>query len=320
MNDIMQRIIIPKKYTGMRIDLALADLIDAYSRNFVQRLIREELVLINNKIAKKGNRVVEGDKIIIQDASLKDSRFTAKNIPIEIIYEDDDLLIVNKPPGLLTHPSSKEREVSLVNALLYHCKNRLSGIGGERRPGIVHRLDKNTSGLLMVAKHDEAHKDLAKQIQERRVEKHYLTLVLGLMGSKRGTIEAPLLKTSKKKENKVVISQNKKAKPSLTHFTVQEAFQKKISLLDVQIVTGRMHQIRVHLSAIRHPIIGDEKYGNKKINTIFRNFGLHRQFLHAYKLSFQHPRTHQQKHFEIPLPKDLSSLLDCLRHQKLFPI
>lgn len=308
----MQKVVVPEALDGERIDVALVELINPYSRSYVQKLIRKELVLINREIAKKGNRVSEGDQIIIRDMALEDSKFAAKEIPLEVIYEDDDLLVINKPSGLLTHPSSHEKEYTLVNALLHHCGDRLSGIGGEKRPGIVHRLDRDTSGIMMVAKHDESHKDLAKQIQERKVEKHYLTLVDGVMKSKTGSIDAPLMKTQINGKNKVVVSPNRQAKKSLTHFKVLETIQDHFSLLDVQIITGRMHQIRVHLAAINRPVIGDELYGNKKVNSTFKRFGLSRQFLHAYKLRFQHPRTHEWMEFEAPLSADLQQVLKNL--------
>jgi len=308
----MQKVVVPESLDGERIDVALVELTQPYSRSYVQKLIRKELVLINGTVAKKGNRVEEGDEITIREMELEESTFAPKEIPLDIIYEDDDLLIINKPPGLLTHPSAHERELTLVNALLHHCGDRLSGIGGEKRPGIVHRLDKDTSGIMMVAKHDESHKDLAKQIQERKVEKHYLALVDGVMKSQTGSIEAPLLKTQINGKNKVIISPAKLAKDSLTHFKVQQTFRERYSLLDIQIITGRMHQIRVHLSAINRPVIGDLLYGNKKTNAVFERMGLKRQFLHAYKLKFQHPRTHEWVEFEAPLSADLEEVLEEL--------
>ena len=309
----MQRHLVPEDLDGERIDIALVQLMKAYSRTAVQRLVRQELVMINGKIAKKGNRVAAGDTVGIREAKLRPSRFTPEEIPLDILYEDDDLLIVNKPSGLLTHPSAGERRQTLVNALLHHCGKRLSGIGGELRPGIVHRLDKDTSGILMVAKHDESHKDLARQIQERSVEKHYLTLAKGIMKSSSGTIDAPLLKSQVKGRNKVFISPSKKAKDSLTHFRVIETFGGEYSLLEVRIITGRMHQIRVHLEAIGHPVVGDELYGHRKTNALFEELGLKRQFLHAYRLKFQHPRSHEWMEFTAPLPKDLEQVLQSLR-------
>jgi 23S rRNA pseudouridine1911/1915/1917 synthase len=306
----MQKFTVPETLHEARIDVALVELMNPYSRSFVQKLIRRELVLINKEIAKKGNRVSAGDKIIIREIRLEESDFKPTEIPLEVLYEDDDLLIINKPPGLLTHPSAHEREITLVNALLHHCGDRLSGIGGEKRPGIVHRLDRDTSGIMMVAKHDESHKDLAKQIQQRKVEKHYLALVDGIMKSDTGSIDAPLIKTQINGKNKVVVSPGRQAKDSLTHFKVQETFLDRYSLLQVQIITGRMHQIRVHLAAIGRPVIGDQLYGNKKANSYFENLGLTRQFLHAFRLKFQHPRTHEMLEFEAPLTDDLNQVLE----------
>lgn len=309
----MKTLTVPPELHQQRIDMAITELMDTYSRTVVQRWIRKRLIHINGKIAKKGNRVQSGDEITISPEELKESRFSATEIPLDIIYEDDDLLVVNKPSGLLTHPSAHERQQTLVNALLHHCGDRLSGIAGEKRPGIVHRLDKDTSGLLMVAKHDEAHKDLAKQIEKREVEKHYLTLVYGIMDSESGTIEAPLLKTREEKQHKVRVSPHKNAKDAVTHFWVKDTFREKFSLLDVQIITGRMHQIRVHLSAIHHPVAGDQLYGNSKINNELKSLGLSRQFLHAFQLKFRHPRTQEWVAFEAPLAEDLQQVLENIQ-------
>ena len=309
----MKSLRVPEHLDGERIDTAAAELMNAYSRTQVQRMIRKGLVYLNGKEAKKGNRVATDDELSWRPLPVEESKFEAKDIPLDIIYEDEDLLIVNKPAGLLTHPSAHERQETLVNALLHHCGDRLSGIGGEKRPGIVHRLDKDTSGILMVAKHDESHKDLAKQIQERRVEKHYLTLVLGEMDSPSGTIDAPIMKSREQKDHRVRITPHKDAKDSLTHFWVKEDFDRKYSLLDVQIITGRMHQIRVHLSAIHHPVAGDPLYGNRKTNGALAKIGLKRQFLHAFSLKFRHPRTQEWVQFEAPLPEDLQTVLDTIR-------
>ncbi len=309
----MQSYTVTENLNGERIDNALHALMSAYSRTYVQKLIRKHLVKINNKMAKKGNKVQAGDVIDVKELILEDSKFGPADIPLDILFEDEDMLVVNKPAGMLTHPSSKEQNSTLVNALLHHCGERLSGIGGERRPGIVHRLDKLTSGILMVAKHDESHKDLSKQIQERKIEKYYRALVVGKLHSPKGTIEAPLLKTQVNKQHKVVVSPGKDSKDSLTHFEVLEVLQNHYSLLEVQIITGRMHQIRVHLASINHPVVGDSLYGNRKENAEFMKMGLKRQFLHAFRLKFRHPRTQEWMEFEAPLPPDLEQVLENLR-------
>ena len=316
----MQTFTVPEAQNNERIDTALPTLMEDYSRTAVQKLIREQLIRLNDKIAKKGNRIKAGDVITVTKPELKTSRFEKKDIPLEIIHEDADLLVVNKPAGLITHPSAHEDEHTLVNALLHHCGDRLSGIGGELRPGIVHRLDKDTSGLLLIAKHDESHRDLAKQIQNRQVEKYYLTLVNGIMTSQEGTIEAPLLKTNIRGKNRVIVSAGKDSKPATTHFQVEKTFtwdfgrdtQEKFSLLKVQIITGRMHQIRVHLSSIGHPVIGDIMYGIKKVNEQFQQLGLTRQFLHAYRLRFKHPRSNEWEEYQSPLPPELKKILEEL--------
>lgn len=301
---------IPESCSGKRIDQALPLMMNAYSRAQVQRWIKEGLVLINDVIAKKGNRVKVKDQITIQKPKLKASKFKKKNIPLKILFEDQDLLVVDKPSGLLTHPSVYERENTLVNAILHHCGENLSGIGGELRPGIVHRLDKDTSGVLLVAKHDEAHRDLAKQIEHRQVKKEYLALVKGVPQTRSGTIDAPLGRKQNRGKQMIAISTEKKAKSAKTHFTVEKVFEGEYALLRIQLETGRMHQIRVHMVAIGLPVVGDHMYGDPETNQFFNNkCGLERQFLHACSIAFTHPRTGKSMTVEAPLPEDLQKVL-----------
>lgn len=303
---------VPESCSGKRIDQALPLIMNTYSRAQVQRWIKEGLVLINNTAAKKGNRVKEGDRIIIQESKLKPSKFKKKNIPLKILFEDQDLLVVDKPSGLLTHPSAYERENTLVNAILHHCGKNLSGIGGELRPGIVHRLDKDTSGVLLVAKHDEAHRDLAKQMEHRQVKKEYLALVKGVPQTRSGTIDAPLGRKQNRGKQMIAISAEKKAKSAKTHFTVEKVFEGGYALLRIQLETGRMHQIRVHMAAIGLPVVGDRMYGDPETNQFFKdNSRLDRQFLHACRIEFMHPRTGKMVTVESPLPEDLKNALIC---------
>ncbi len=309
----MQRFVVPEESDGKRIDLALSEIMEAYSRSQVQRLIRENCVRIDGHGAKKGNRVKKGQTIEVSEPPVKTSRFLAFETPLDILFEDDDLLVVNKPAGLLTHPSAHERKKTLVNALIHHCGDRLSGIGGEKRPGIVHRLDKDTSGILLVAKHDESHQDLSKQMEKRAIKKHYLGLVLGLMPSKQGSIEAPLISAQNRKGQKVMVSPHPFGKAAITKFSLIETFDEKYSLLDIEILTGRMHQIRVHMASIHHPIVGDFVYGDPMINEKFSKLGLKRQFLHSHQLRFEHPRTHEIMTITCELPKELQGVLSELR-------
>lgn len=303
---------VPESCSEKRIDQALPLMINTYSRAQVQRWIRQGLVFINGVAAKKGNRVKEGDRIIIQEPKLKASKFKKKNIPLKILFEDQDLLVVDKPAGLLTHPSVYERDFTLVNAILHHCGDRLSGIGGELRPGIVHRLDKDTSGVLLVAKHDEAHRDLGKQIESRQVKKEYLALVKGVPKTKSGTIEAPLARKQNRGKQMIGISGEKTAKQARTHFMVEKVFESGYTLLRIQLETGRMHQIRVHLASIGLPVVGDRMYGDPETNQLFKdNCGLVRQFLHACRIEFTHPRTGKTVIIESPLPEDLAKVLLC---------
>lgn len=240
----------------------------------------------------------------------------AENIPLNIIHEDADMIVVNKPAGMVVHPTDHGAHVSgtLVNALMHHCKD-LSGINGEKRPGIVHRLDKDTSGLIMVAKSNKAHQHLANQIQRRTITKKYLTLLKGHLNPKTGSIEAPLLKKAFDPQGKnVSVSKQKGAKYALTHYKVIE-YIGEYSLVEVTIVTGRTHQIRVHFASIGHPVAGDRTYGNSEVNEELDKLGLHRQFLHAWRLIFNLPSGEQNVQMEAPLAEDLEEILGKLRGQ-----
>ena len=297
---------VSKEEEGLRLDQYVITVKPDLTRSFVQKLIRSGSIFLNNKkIKKSAQRLREGDELIVLVPSLKEIGIVAEKILLDVVYEDKDLIVVNKPAGMVTHPTDHGAHVSgtLVNALMHHCKD-LSGIGGERRPGIVHRLDKDTSGLIMVAKNDDAHHALSKQFEERKVTKKYIALLKGHLQPAEGSIEAPLMKGAEKMH----VSGSPGAKYALTHYKVRK-FVGDYSLVEVHIVTGRTHQIRVHFAAIGHPVAGDKEYGDAEVNEKLAELGLNRQFLHAASLQFKHPKKAKEMKLEAPLPKELQTVL-----------
>jgi 23S rRNA pseudouridine1911/1915/1917 synthase len=301
---------------GLRLDQYLPKVKPDLTRSFVQKLIKGGSVFLNNKkITKVAHKISDGDELILIIPSVREIGVEAENIPLDIVYEDKDVVVVNKPAGMVSHPTDHGAHVSgtLVNAIMYHCKKSLSGIGGEKRPGIVHRLDKDTSGLIIVAKNDKAHTNVAKQIQDRTVIKRYITLLEGHLSPKEGSIEAPLLKTHG--EIDMQVSGRKKAKYALTHYKVKE-YIGDYSLVEVRIITGRTHQIRVHFASIGHPVCGDSMYGDKdqrrdainRVPTLFK-----RQFLHAEYLKFRLPKNDEWIELTAPMPKDLKEVLKKIK-------
>lgn len=298
---------------GQRLDHYISGVKPDLTRAFIQKLIKEGNVFVNHKkVTKTGHKLKVGDQLMVMIPSIKEVGIVAENIPLDVVYEDSDIIVVNKPPGMVVHPTDHGAHVSgtLVNALMHHCKD-LSGIGGEKRPGIVHRLDKETSGLIISAKNDEAHRLVSKQIEARSVTKTYVTLLKGHLSPRKGSIEAPLIKSHAGGKRDIQISGKAKAKYALTHYEV-EKYVDDYSLVRVQIVTGRTHQIRVHFKAIGHPVCGDEMYGDAKTNEKLRELGLTRQFLHAAELKFLHPGNQKELHLKAKLPKDLNAVLKKL--------
>jgi 23S rRNA pseudouridine1911/1915/1917 synthase len=294
---------------GLRIDQYLTKVKPDLTRSFIQKLIKGGSVFLNNKkITKVAHKISEGDELILIIPSVREIGVEAENIPLDIAYEDKDIVVVNKPAGMVSHPTDHGAHVSgtLVNAVMYHCKKSLSGIGGEKRPGIVHRLDKDTSGLIIVAKNNKAHTHVAKQIQDRTVTKRYITLLKGHLSPKEGSIEAPLLKTHG--DIDMQVSGRKKAKYALTHYKVKE-YVGDYSLVEVRIITGRTHQIRVHFASIGHPVCGDTMYGDKDLNSKLETLNLKRQFLHAEYLKFRLPKNDEWIELTAPMPKDLKEAL-----------
>ena len=289
-----------KQGEGKRIDAYISNEQEKYSRTAIQRLINEGKIKVNGNTIKASYKVQIGDKIHIEEEPPKDIKLKAQEIPVEIIYEDKDIIVINKPKGMVVHPANGNPDGTLVNAVMAICKDSLSGIGGEIRPGIVHRLDKDTSGIIIVAKNDKSHINLSEQIKKHEVKKTYIALVRGVVKENNATISMPIARSKTDRKKMAVDSKGKEA---VTHFKVLKRY-KKYTLLEVNIETGRTHQIRVHLSQIGYPIIGDEVYSNGK-----NEWGIQGQCLHAMKLEFKHPITGKNMKLEAKLPSYFEEII-----------
>lgn len=295
---------IEEQQQGERIDKALSSLQTEWSRTQIGNWISEGIIQVNGEAVKAKYKVKAGDVIAIDVPEVEELDVVAENLDLDIVYEDADVLVVNKPKGMVVHPAPGHMTGTLVNGLMYHCKD-LSGINGVLRPGIVHRIDKDTSGLLMVAKNDTAHESLVNQLVNKTVTRKYIALVHGHIAHDKGTIDAPIGRDQKDRQKQAVVDNGKHA---VTHFQVVERFG-DYTLLECRLETGRTHQIRVHMNYIGFPLVGDPKYGPKK--TI--DFG--GQVLHAATLGFDHPSTGEYLEFEAPLPADYEQLLKDLRNR-----
>lgn len=300
----MNKLIVDNENAGTRLDVYIASKMDSISRTNVKRLVEEEHITVNGKSSKVSYKVQLNDEIDIEIPEAKELDIKAEDIPIDVVYEDSDIIVVNKPKGLVVHPANGNWDGTLVNAVMAICKDSLSGIGGEIRPGIVHRLDKDTSGLLIIAKNDQAHLNMSNQIKDRQVKKIYYALVRGVVPENEATINMPIGRSTKDRKKMAVTKDGKEA---ITHFKVIERFN-KYTLLEVKIDTGRTHQIRVHLSQIGYPVVGDQVYSNGK-----NEFGVHGQLLHAKSLDFKHPITGKPMHLETELPEEFETVLKQLR-------
>lgn len=289
---------------GMRLDAFVCAELNI-SRSLSAELIENGEVLLNGKPAKKKAAVAEGDEVTVNIPELKELEAEPQDIPLDIVYEDDDLLVVNKPKGMVVHPAPGNPDGTLVNALLFHCKGSLSGINGVMRPGIVHRIDKDTSGLLMVAKNDAAHVSLAEQIKEHSFTREYSAVVYGNVKDDEGTVNAPIGRDPKNRQRMAIVYTN--SKKAVTHYKVVERLQ-GFTYMNFRLETGRTHQIRVHSASIGHPIAGDPVYGPKKVIT-----ELEGQCLHARVIGFIHPRTKQYMEFSSELPDYFEKFLNKMR-------
>ncbi|KRM07470.1 RluA family pseudouridine synthase [Lentilactobacillus farraginis] len=284
-----------------RLDKIVSELDSQISRSKAKKMIEDGTITVNDEKKKPKYETKPADIILVQDLQPKSVQIEPENIPLDIVYEDDDVIVVNKPQGMVVHPSAGHPNHTLVNALLFH--SPLSTINGQYRPGIVHRIDKDTSGLLMVAKNDDAHRALSEQLKAKKNLRKYVALVHGRIKENTGVINAPIGRSPKDRKKQAVVLNGR---PAITHFKVLERFA-DYTLVSCRLETGRTHQIRVHMQYIGHPLVGDPLYGPKK--TIHGNG----QFLHAQELGFEHPRTHELMIFSAPLPEVFEKTLRTLR-------
>lgn len=294
---------ITETQNGTRLDSFLAEELDGISRSYLQKLIGEQQILVNDKAVKANYKVKTGDVLLINIPDAAPIDVLPEEMNLNIVYEDSDLLVVNKPVGLVVHPAHGHYSGTLVNGLLAHCKD-LSGINGMMRPGIVHRIDKDTSGLLMIAKNDLAHQHLAAQLKEHSIKRAYYALVQGIISEPAGLVDAPIGRHETDRKKMAVTFKN--SKEARTHYYVKERFARH-TFIECRLETGRTHQIRVHMSYLGHPLVGDPLYGTRKNNLDFPG-----QALHAYALGFIHPRTGEELYFEAPLPEHFQTVLKNL--------
>ncbi|MFD1955172.1 RluA family pseudouridine synthase [Paenibacillus thailandensis] len=293
---------------GERLDKFVTEHLDieGVSRTQVQDWIKAGAVLVGGRTCKSNYKLNEGDEIAVKIPEPEATEIVPENIPLDVVYEDSDVIVINKPRGMVVHPAPGHSSGTVVNALMYHCKD-LSGINGELRPGIVHRIDKDTSGLLMAAKNDLAHVSLAEQLKEHSVTRKYIALVHGNVPHDQGTVDAPIGRDPH--DRKLFTVTDKNSKHAVTHFVVKERIGSDYTLLELQLETGRTHQIRVHMKYIGYPLAGDPVYGRSK------TVALNGQALHAAVIGFKHPRTGDYLEFEAPVPDDMEQVLQSLRQR-----
>ncbi|MEI3337751.1 MAG: RluA family pseudouridine synthase [Clostridium sp.] len=298
-------LIVHKESENKRIDKYLSEVLNGKSRSYIQGLIEKENIKVNNKNIKSNYKLKENDEILISMPEAIELEVVAEDIPLDILYEDNDVIVINKPQGMVVHPAPGNYTKTLVNALLYHCKD-LSTINGVIRPGIVHRIDKDTTGVLVVAKNDEAHNFLSSQLQNHSMKREYIALVEGRLKENTGTINKPIGRNKRDRLKMGIVDDGKRA---VTHYEVLERY-KNTTLIKCVLETGRTHQIRVHMASIGHPLVGDEVYGFKK-----QRFKLKGQVLHAKTLGFIHPKTKEYMEFTTDLPKYYNDLIEKLRKE-----
>lgn len=298
----MNKIIVDESLINLRLDKALSTSNPELSRTHIAKLIEENYVLVNDKIAKASYKLKSGDVITFNDFEIKEANIEKEDIPLDIVYEDDDIIIINKPQGMVVHPANGHYEHTLVNALMNHCTS-LSGINGEARPGIVHRIDKDTSGLICVAKNDYAHNELAKQLADHTMSRTYIALVRGVIVENTGEINLPIGRDPHNRQKMAVTRTN--SKEAVTYFKVLKRYENH-TLVECNLKTGRTHQIRVHFAYINHPVEGDPLYAGRKYDTLYKDG----QLLTAVKLKLIHPRDKKEREFQIELPDYFKEILE----------
>lgn len=298
--------VIEEKSAGERIDKFLSDSLPDLSRSYIQKLIKDGQVTVNNKIVKANYKMNAGDLLLMEEPELQEPDIVPEDIPLDVLYEDSDLLIVNKPKGMVVHPSAGHYSGTLVNALMHYCKDDLSGINGVMRPGIVHRIDMDTTGSLLVCKNDFTHNDIAEQLKEHSITRVYHAIVHGNLKEDEGTINAPIGRHPV--DRKKMSINHKNGKEAITHYKVLQRF-KNFTYIECRLETGRTHQIRVHMSSISHPLLGDVVYGPAKCP-----YKLQGQTLHAKTIGITHPRTSAYLEIDAPLPEYFVKLLEKLEN------
>jgi len=291
---LMKTVAVPAGTSGQRLDQFLRDELPEHSRAFLQKLIAEGRVLVNGRATKASHSVRPGDAVTVEIPPPTPLANAPEAIPLAVLFEDADIIVVNKPPGLVVHPAAGNREHTLVNALLHHCRGQLAGIGGVERPGIVHRLDKGTSGCIVVAKTDVAHQSLVAQFKGRDVRKIYRAVCRGKFAQSTGRVETLIGRSDR--DRKKMSARVTQGRPAVTDYRVLKQHA-EVALVELTLHTGRTHQIRVHMAHLGHPLVGDAVYGRKS--------EVARPLLHAYKLGLTHPRTHQEMEFVAPIPEDM---------------
>ena len=300
-----QSYLVPEEFQGERIDKYLSEACCGLTRSYLQKLLKSQLVEVDGKAVKNSYRVSAGETVELEVPEAVEPEIEAEPIPLDILYEDKDIILINKPKGMVVHPAAGHYSQTLVNGLMYHCRGELSGINGVMRPGIVHRIDMDTTGVLIVCKNDFAHNSIAEQLKVHSITRKYYAIVHGVIGKDEGTVDAPIGRHPV--DRKKMSINYKNGKHAVTHYRVLERF-KQFTYVECQLETGRTHQIRVHKASLNHPLLGDSVYGPSKCP-----FKLQGQTLHAGVLGIIHPRTGEYMEFSAPLPEYFENLLEKLR-------
>jgi 23S rRNA pseudouridine1911/1915/1917 synthase len=302
---LKQSYLVPEEFQGERIDKYLSEACCGLTRSYLQKLLKSQLVEVDGKAVKNSYRVSAGETVELEVPEAVEPEIEAEPIPLDILYEDKDIILINKPKGMVVHPAAGHYSQTLVNGLMYHCRGELSGINGVMRPGIVHRIDMDTTGVLIVCKNDFAHNSIAEQLKVHSITRKYYAIVHGVIGEDEGTVDAPIGRHPV--DRKKMSINYKNGKHAVTHYRVLERF-KQFTYVECQLETGRTHQIRVHMASLNHPLLGDSVYGPSKCP-----FKLQGQTLHAGVLGIIHPRTGEYMKFSAPLPEYFENLLEKLR-------